>query len=190
MLDPLWTSAIATIVLVIVNICCIWQNRQTIKEMEKARKAEFLPRIKATLHFAAPTFVNLKMQNVGKGAAVDIDALIKTQPESGTRKWRQPLMAPGECEFFFLPEKGEFEKLANKYDFIVIEGSYKDIFGEKHVLKEKIDLKSFLSNIIGLQKIWKEPEQLRCLKILDKIEKILQDLVKEIGKIRQSKQLK
>jgi hypothetical protein len=137
--------------------------------MEKARKAEFLPRIKATIHFAGPTFVELKAQNVGKGAAIDIDALIKTLPDGGSRKWQQPLMAPNECEFFFLPE-GNFEKLAEKYDYVVVEGSFKDIFGETFPINEKIEFKEFLANIKELKKVWKEPEPLRHLKeIRDKL---------------------
>lgn len=184
MLDPLWASVIVTIVLVIINICIIWQNQRVIKEMEKARKAEFLPRIKATIHFAGPTFVELKAQNVGKGPALDIDAIIKTMPKEKPRRWQQPLMASDECEFFFLPE-GDFEELAQKYDCVMLEGSFTDIFGERYTINEKIELKKFLAHIKELEKVWKEPEPLKYLKkIEDKlrdIESVLRDLVRSRG---------
>jgi len=45
-------------------------------------------------------------------------------------------MTPDEHTIFFLPE-GNFEKLAQEFDFVLINGRYKDIFGEEYEINEK-----------------------------------------------------
>lgn len=60
-IDPLWARVFVTVVLVGINAYYAWQIRQTIAEMEKARKAEFMPHVKAALTFLGPVLV---FQNV------------------------------------------------------------------------------------------------------------------------------
>lgn len=47
--DALWASVFATIILIVINAIYTVQTRQTIREMEKARKAEFFPHIRIDL---------------------------------------------------------------------------------------------------------------------------------------------
>jgi len=151
-------------------------TRQTVKEMEETRKFQFMPRVKATLHFAGPTYVELKTQNVGKGPAMDINAVIKVGEEQ--RSWKQEMMVPEETELFFLPE-GDFKTLTEKFDFVVVKGSCKDIFGEQHKIDEKIDLKERLKDLPKLSMVWEEEPLRKIVRTLDRIETALRDISKK-----------
>ncbi|RLI21322.1 hypothetical protein DRO54_03965 [Candidatus Bathyarchaeota archaeon] len=175
-----WLQIIEVIVLLATLIPMaiqVFLSRKAIEEAEKARKTSFMPRIKATLHFPAPTYAQLKMQNVGKGPAFDIEARIETAPKKDQRVWKQLVMTPDEHTIFFLPE-GNFEKLAQEFDFVLINGRYKDIFGEEYEINEKIDLKEQLKELPKLRMVWQE-EPLR------KIGRELEEIKKGLGKIEE-----
>ena len=128
MIDALWASVLATFVLIIINAIYAWQNRQTVKEMEKARKAEYMPHLKAKLNWVAPTFLELEVTNFGKGPATNIKAEITFQPYEEKRPLEQSIMAPNESIQIFLPE-GNTDKISEKLAKIIIKGEYSDIFG-------------------------------------------------------------
>jgi len=174
---------ITTIIFLGTLIASIIQNyltRQTVKEMERTRKLQFMPRIKATLHSAGPTYVELKTQNVGKGPALNIDAVIKTLPGQEKRHWKQKMMVPDESELFFLPE-ASLEKLAEKFDSVVIQGSCRDLFGEQHKIDEKIDLKERLKDLPKLKMVWEEDPLRKIARSLDDIKKTLRDIRIRLG---------
>lgn len=170
-LDPLWASAFVTIVLVLINVYYAWVSRQTVKEMQKARKVEFIPRIKASFHWAGPAFLELKAENVGKGPGFNIDAAIETIPKEEPRKWEQSVMVAGEHVLFFLPE-GDLDALVKKYDLVSLRGSFKDIFGEDHEMNEELDVKE-LEKMRELKMVWREDP-------LRRIERHLNDIRKEL----------
>lgn len=173
-----WLLLVETVIFSGALIASVIQNyftRQTVKEMEKTRKLQFMPRIKATLHFAGPASVQLKIQNVGKGPALDIDAVIKTLPGEEQRLWKQEMMVPDEFELFFLPEAG-LEKLAEKFDSIVVQGSCKDLFGKQHKIDDKIDLKERLKDLPKLKMVWQEDPIRKIARRLDDIKGSLRDI--------------
>ena len=183
--DPLWInviiSLISNVAFVIIYVVTVYQNRQTIKEMEKARKAEFLPKLKATLHFPAPTYANLKIQNIGKGPALNIDATIKFCSSSSegesSRIWKEPLMMAGEYYMFILPQGGNIKQIIQNVNYIHIKGVYEDIFGEKHEFEDKIDLNEILKNLPEAHIIWKYDP-------IDKVARALEKIAKNLDSIR------
>jgi len=94
--DPLWASVFVTTILVAINAYYSWQVRQTIYEMEKARKAEFLPYVWAKLSWLGAVFLVLKLTNFGRGPAVNIDAQVTFLPSNEKRLWNQSIMSPSE----------------------------------------------------------------------------------------------
>ena len=186
-LDPLWinsiVSIISTVAFVIIYLITVYQNRQTIKEMEKARKAEFLPKLKATLHFPASTYANLKIQNIGKGPALNVDATIKfcssSSESESSRIWKEPLMMAGEYYMFVLPQKGNIKQIIQNVNYIHIKGVYEDIFGEKHEFEDKIDLNEILQNLPEAQIIWKYDP-------IDKVARTLEKIAEKLDSIGQN----
>lgn len=162
LLDPLWVSVFVTTVLVIINIIYILQNRQSIKEMEKARKANLMPYIRITLAWLGPIVVVLKASNVGKGPATNVKATITFSPSEQTRPWAQSVMQPDEYFRILLPE-GNIDRVCEIAAQINIKGSYSDIFGQSFEIGETIDTKEFIDNARQLQPIM-EPDLPRLIK--------------------------
>lgn len=153
MLDALWASVVATIVLIIINIVYAWQNRQVIKEMQETRRAEFIPNLKAKLSWPYPNFLTLQITNFGKGPAMNIKAEVIFQPSEEKRPWEASIMSPGESIRILLPE-GRIDKVLEKSSKIILKGEYKDIFNRTFKMDEIIDVKVFIEQAQQLSQLW------------------------------------
>ena len=85
-----WVQAVATIVLVLVTVYYAWQNRQmatanrdansiardTLDEIRKSRIESLRPHLALSLEFFAPTYVKLRVTNLGGGAARELITLL------------------------------------------------------------------------------------------------------------------
>lgn len=170
-MDPLWASVIVTVVLVGINVYYAWQSRRTIAEMEIARKAEFMPHVKASLSFIGPVFLVLGLTNFGKGPAIDVKATITFSPSNETRFWEQHVMSPSESIRIFLPE-GNIDKVCEKAARISVKGKYTDIFGQHFEVDEVIDTKDFIEKV----------KQLKQLVELD-LPRLVRGIKEEISKV-------
>ena len=179
--DPLWVSVFITGVLVVINIYYAWQTRQTLAEMEKARKSEFLPYVKTRLDFLGPKFLILRMTNVGKGPAMDIDATVSFSPSSEVRYWKQNMMAPDEFHRILLPD-GNIDTVCEKAAKITIKGNYRDILGQTFSIDEEVDTKKFIVEMQQLPQLI-EPNLGR---LISDIKDELRGLKSEIRRIGQT----
>lgn len=151
-MDPLWVSVLVTIVLVGINAYYAFQARQTTSEMEKARKAEFMPYIKPTLIFLGPMYLVLRLTNNGKGPALNIRTEITFLPSKEIRPWKQRIMPPNERIHILLPE-GNIKRVCEKSAEIRLEGTYTDIFDQLFEMNEIIDTKEFIEKSTQLKPI-------------------------------------
>lgn len=62
-------QSITTIVLVITTIYYALQTKKTVKEMQESRKYDFLPILEIEMYQNSPSFLNIKISNIGKGLA-------------------------------------------------------------------------------------------------------------------------
>jgi len=169
--DPLWASVVVTIVLVAINAYYAWQVRQTIREMEKARKAEFIPHVRAELIWLGPIFLLLQLTNFGKGPAINIKAQITFLPSKEKRLWDQMIMSPSESIRILLPE-GNIDKVCETSAQILVKGEYKDIFGQTFEISDTIDTKEFIE----------QAKQLRPLLERD-VPRLIENIKDELAKI-------
>jgi len=169
--DPLWASVFVTVILVIINAYYAWQVRQTICEMEKARKAEFLPHVRAKLSWLGPVFLVLELTNFGRGPAANIDVQITFLPSKEERFWSQTIMSPGESIRIFLPE-GNIDKVCESSAQISVKGKYEDIFGQTFEINDVIDTVEFIN----------QTKQLRQLLEKD-VPRLIESIKNELAKI-------
>ncbi|MBE3115793.1 hypothetical protein IMZ68_01180 [Candidatus Bathyarchaeota archaeon] len=147
--DALWASVLLSIVLVVVNISGAIQSRETIKEMQKARKAEFLPHIRVQLTWLTSTALMLKATNFGKGPAINIVAEI-IYSHDNKKSWVDSIFAEKETLRIFLPDS-RMDVIPAQFPEIKITGQYEDIFAQKYPISETIDTKQFIDETIALQ---------------------------------------
>lgn len=177
MLDPLLVSVFTTIVLIVISVFSTWQNRQTIFEMEKARKAEFMPHIRAELSLFGPVFLILKLTNFGKGPATNVKAEITFLPSGQQRQLTQTILSPDESFRIYLPE-GSMEKAGKKSAKINVKGTYTDIFGKNFEVDETIDTNDFIEKTKQLRHLVE-----RDLKFVDNIKDELHKINKAIRQL-------
>lgn len=173
--DPLWASVFVTTILVAINAYYAWQVRQTICEMEKARKAEFLPHVRAELSWLGPVFLVLELTNFGRGPAVNINAQITFLPANEKRLWSQSIMSPSESIRIFLPE-GNIDKVCESSAQILVEGKYRDIFGQIFEIKDSIDTMEFINQAKQLHQLAEKDVPRLIENIKDELAKIGQTL--------------
>ncbi|MGD0496460.1 MAG: hypothetical protein ABSB28_10580 [Candidatus Bathyarchaeia archaeon] len=171
----MWASVLVTVVLVIINTFYAMQTRQTIKEMEKARKADFLPHVRAELSFLGPVFLILKATNFGKGPATDIRTEITFLPSNEKRVWQQAIMSPNEFIRILLPD-GNLAKVLERSAEITAKGEYKDVFGQTFKIDERMDVKAFIDEATQLRPILERDLARLVEDIKDKLDGIEREL--------------
>jgi len=184
--DALWASVLVTIVLVVINAFYLMQTRQTIKAMEKARKTDFLPHVRAELSFLGPVFLILKATNFGKGPATNVKAEITFLPSNEKRVWQQAIMSPNEFIRILLPD-GSLARVLERSAEITVKGEYEDVFGQTFPTNERIDVKEFIDEATQLQPLLEK--DLASLvedtkKKLEGIEGELRDIARELERRR------
>ena len=101
--------------------------------------------------------VVLKIENIGKGAAIDINAEFSLEPsENPKTTWQYRLLTPSESIRFFLPvpdKKDTLDALTEKYEEFIVKISYKDVFSEMHEETVTLDLQEFKDGLFGSRMI-------------------------------------
>jgi hypothetical protein len=164
--DALWASVLATIVLVVINAFVLLQNRQTIREMEKARKSEFMPHVRVELSWYVPAFLVLKAVNFGKGPATHIKAKITFLPSNIEKNWTEGILSPNESINIFLPD-GDINRVCNAATEIIINGDYQDIFEQPYRIAERIHAKEFIDETRQLNPVYDQNEVTKAIKELN-----------------------
>ncbi|MHB1868771.1 MAG: hypothetical protein ACYCPP_07490, partial [Nitrososphaerales archaeon] len=135
---------ITTIGLVGATVYYSIQTKRLVQVSERSRAEQVKPVIKAFFSFVGPIYVELRIQNIGLGAAIDFEAIIDLLPKTASfpRTWKEPVLNKEMFHDFLLPE-GYLEKIKSSLDEIIVKGSCKDIFGKVHSFDEKINVKEF-----------------------------------------------
>ena len=176
-LASIWIPPALTAAMVLATAIMAWKTRDLANETFKIRMAEYEPIIKANLRWIGPIAVSLRVQNVGKGVAKDVEIEIKEIPAKGTpRKSLQPLIAPGSSATLFL-EPSYFEQLSKQFDKITVAGRCKDVLGNIHLINDIIDLRELEASI-------KHAPQMYELTLEDRIREVnktLESIDRRIG---------
>ena len=152
-----YLSHYANLILIAITAIYATLTWMMLMEMREARKTELRPYIKASLDLTG-SVVFLKIQNIGTGAAIDINAEFSLEPsENAKATWQYRLLTPSESIRFFppVPDKKyklddvKLDELTEKYNEIIVKISYKDVFSEMHEETVSMDLQEFKEGIFG-----------------------------------------
>ncbi len=166
------------------------------EETHEARLQSVRPRLALSLLYRGPTMAFVQVKNVGQGPALEVDIELAFEPaEGGTlprevRRWRFPLVAPGE-DHWFAPSYGEggglldVHGLAAAFDRLTLTGTIRDTLGDGHRVDERIeDLPGYRDLNRRAAHIWQQEEPARTLteKVGDPITKELRELAQTIDR--------
>ena len=185
-----YLSQYANLILIAITAIYATLTWMMLKEMREARKTELRPYIKASLDLIGPVVI-LKIQNIGKGTAIDTNVEFSLEPSENTKTtWSYRLLSPSESKRFFLPEpdkKDKLDELTEKYKEVIVKISYKDVFNETHNETVSINLKEFEEGLFGSRMILdtsmkKDIEEVK--KYIEEISKNLKEISNQIKQYR------
>lgn len=164
-------TALLTLALVLVTFYYAVQNRRMVAEMRRARSASVLPRLGLEFHRLSPTAVTLAIRNVGPGAALDLNVVVKFEPLNYEHaapefRWRRNILSPGEQADFMQPGdlSDSMNTLPSRYRSIRLTGSMMDAVGTGHDVEEVFDdLPGWRELLSGARQRYTEPDPERRL---------------------------
>lgn len=144
----MFISEWATIGLLIVTGIYATFTFFILREQRKARRETFKPRLYAKLDYHQPVIPYIKVTNVGKGSALDVDIKITTEPKNDEISWHTKFLEPNEYQCFMLKEVSIF-RMSEKYNKIILNTNYHDIYENSKIISQDIiiDLKKEKKNI-------------------------------------------
>jgi len=149
-----WT-AILTFVLVVVTAFYALKTFDMAREMKRARDATILPKLALDFHRLGPTTMTLLVQNVGPGAALEVDVRAVWEPladgDAVERRWRRNTLASGDQADFMPPGdlNDNLNSLPKTYRSVRLVGVMKDAAGTEHKVDDLFDDLAEWREILG-----------------------------------------
>lgn len=134
----------ANLILILITAAYVLLTWGMVQEMKRAREGENTPQLVATLIPFGRMYVKLRIYNTGHGPAINVEAIIRFEPVGDFKPglWLHPALISGAHEDFRLPgNEFELDKLASKYDNIVVELRWMNVFKHAQNVKYEFDLK-------------------------------------------------
>jgi hypothetical protein len=153
-------TAVATMILALATLYQAVRTGNMVVELQDSRKTEFMPHVRIFLYMAQITIASLKIQNVGKGPAFDVDLKV-TFKKSGAvvdeRPFKPKVMVSQEDFELILPEM-QLDKMLNSFTHVQIVGNYLDVFKTQFKVDESIDVKEFVENVGKAHILWRSKD--------------------------------
>lgn len=128
-------------------------------EMQETRKQTLRPRLGLYVRAYGPTGGHLTLRSLGPGTALDVNVMLAFEPSGETREWRAPIFPPGDEAQFMFP-KDEESRLPGFKELVTLEikasvtGSMRDVAGESHEVKERVDAAADANLLIGAHQVY------------------------------------
>lgn len=152
-----WVQAIATVILVIMTGLYVRESRQMVKNMEREREEMHRPiLIFQMLYWWASMELVLRIQNVGSGAAVDVEGTIESRLKAGGPvlfRWGRKLLCAGQYQDLSIP----MTKATRKEDRLSVERIQESVVDVRTKLKYKstIGVEYELDDTKAIEKVTK-----------------------------------
>ncbi len=127
-----YLSQYANLILIAITAIYATLTWMMLKEMREARKTELRPFIKASLESYSESTIVLKIQNIGKGAAIGVNVEYALKSFEDVKSvWKYPLLSSGEVKKIYLHELNKekpvmLKEAIEKYKEIIVKISYKE----------------------------------------------------------------
>lgn len=170
-------NGIAIVVLVAVTAYYAWQTHEMADEMKQARLLSLAPNVRLDVRMLSAVYGVPVARNVGTGPALDCDLHLHFGARDHTidhRRWLAQVLAPGD-EHQILPPEGvaNISNLVGRFPVIRLEGNVSDVFGERHVVDETMDLVDWWTNLERAGRRFEEEPAALAVRELEGIKKEL-----------------
>jgi len=158
-------NAISTVVLVVVTAAYAYLTLGMVRETRRARKQEVTPAMTLDVEGVSISTMAPKVTNIGNGPALDVTGTVKLHPGGEEHEIQTKNIPPGDFTGSMSPEVTT--DTHEEYDSLVVEGSYKDVYGNTDTFEVSYDLE-LLTKMDGAESIMKRDRQERNLQDIEK----------------------
>jgi hypothetical protein len=146
------------------------------KEMRETRRLSIRPRLALAVDPLSTFQGLLSVQNLGPGAACDVELRLTFEPHSATREWAAPFLLSGEkAQFKALGRDGEkeykLETLAREGVVVRLDGSMRDVDGRNHEVADEVNIAEWWDMALHSDQRYLESVGERIVRELTKISK-------------------
>jgi len=139
----------SNLLLVIITSIYVFLTWRMVSEMRRAREAESEPQLVANLIPLGAMSLKLRISNAGRGPALNIKAAIRlvSKTDNSEETWSHPVLLSNGHEDFRLPgdsNNNYLDKLASKYEKLVVDLEWHNSFRRRQNSKFVIDLRQQL----------------------------------------------
>ena len=142
-----WPDILNVVLVAVLVVATIFYAKRThdmVVEMRDSRHAQLMPKLKLGVRHIGPFNSDVKIMNVGPGAAVNIQLEFWFgQDIEDRRRWTSPLMTSGEDVQFFFPDGATNDRFVQDWKTISMKASYNDVFNQKHEIEESFDFANY-----------------------------------------------
>jgi hypothetical protein len=154
--------------------------------MEETRRLSVRPHLALGIRVLAPLYAVVTIENLGPGAALDLNAHLSYDPGGFQRPWAWPTMAAGEVQEFLIPiQPHGLDSLAANGAVVRVTGSCTDIYDERFPFDAELDVKAWWEVASRGDRRFLEPPEERIIRWLEKIEKATAKIAKAIEAVSQ-----
>ncbi|HYP24650.1 MAG TPA: hypothetical protein VEV43_13855 [Actinomycetota bacterium] len=178
-------TEILTGALVVITAYYAWQNLRMVQEMRAARVAAIQPRLVPTVEHLPAGHANLRVINVGPGAALDVDIHLKLDPGGPDIHYTTSVIPAGEFHDFMIPSDGGADSVITQLDVITatwelfrLTGTCRDVSGAPQSVDERLPLREYWARRKAALHVWHDEPLPEIAKRLKNIEKLLKKSVK------------
>ncbi|WP_134670423.1 helix-turn-helix transcriptional regulator [Halorussus marinus] len=157
-------NAVSTVVLVIVTGVYAYLTWGMVRETRRARKQEVTPVMNLDVEPFSIGAWAPKIENIGNGPAIDVNGTVKLHPDGEEHEIQTKNIPSGDFTGSLSPNVSE--NTHEEYESLVVEGSYRDVFGDRDTFKETYEL-DLLAKLDGADSMMKRDQQERHLRSID-----------------------
>lgn len=183
-----WAQVAVTVVLVGITGWYAWETRRIVRNMEQDREQMHRPVLTLQLIAWQANLLKLRVQNVGSGAAVDVEGTIESKTKAGVVSfpWSYPLLCAGHYEEFGFPmpqganeDRFNFKKIMENVVEVRAKFMYKSTAGAVYQLNDLIPIQKITNDWMTSRMLVTQDHPDR---IMPRIAKTLEDIEKELRK--------
>jgi hypothetical protein len=110
-----------------------------LRNQQHTRREVFKPKMYAKLEYSEPKIPYVKVTNVGKGTALEVNVSIESESHEKLVSYSSKFVEPNET-IGFQTKKVNLDEMCKEYGIIIIKMTYKDIYDNSKTISQELSI--------------------------------------------------
>lgn len=179
---------ILTFALVLATIFYAKRTHDIVQVMRETRETQILPRLKLSFEPIGPMYSDIRINNVGPGAAINIAVSISFPDASDSDIfWPSQVLVSGESHDFLFPKISDGtvfknDELPKQYSRLIMDADYEDASGKEYKIHEEIDFVEYWTKLKSSGQLLEQDFEKQTNDSLKSMSKSLNEIANHISR--------